>query len=79
MNTGQLIRQRRKRLGLTAAQLAKKVLCSKSYISKLETGKRKPSVTMLLRLCQALECAAIDILTEETPNDKPAAEHDQAH
>ena len=68
MTTGDLIRQRRKQLNLTAAQLAKKVLCSKSHISKLETGKRKPSVTMLLRLCQALACSTIDILTTEANN-----------
>ena len=73
MTTGERIRQRRKQLGLTAAQLAKKALCSKSYISKLERDQRRPSVTMLLRLCQALACATIDILMEDPSNDKPAA------
>ena len=79
MTTGELIRQRRKQLNLSAAELAKRILCSKSFISKIETGKRKPSVTMLLRICQALACSTIDILKEEPSHDKPAAEHDQAH
>ena len=65
---GELIRQRRKRLGLTAAQLAKKAMCSKSYISKLETGQRRPSLPTLLRLCSALACSTLDILTTEANN-----------
>lgn len=68
MKMGELIRQRRKQIGLTAAQLAKKVMCSKSYISKIESGQRKPSLTTLLRLCSALACSTIDILTTEANN-----------
>ena len=68
MKMGELIRQRRKQLGLSAAQLAKKVMCSKSYISKLETGQRRPSLPTLLRLCGALACSTIDILTTEATN-----------
>ena len=71
MHMGERIRQRRKQLKLTAAQLAKLVRCSRSYISKIENGQRQPSITMLLGLCQALACATIDILSED-PNDKPA-------
>ena len=70
MTMGELIRQRRKQLNLTAAQLARLVRCSKSFISKIENGKRRPSLPTLLRLCQALACATIDILSED-PNDKP--------
>lgn len=68
MHMGERIRQRRKQLSLTAAQLAQKAHCSKSFISKIETGERKPSITMLLRLCQALACATIDILPTEATN-----------
>ena len=68
MKMGELIRQRRKQLKLTAAQLAKKVMCSKSYISKIESGRRRPSLTTLLRLCSALACSTIDILTTEATN-----------
>lgn len=71
MTTGEFIRKRRKQLKLTAAQLAQLARCSKSYISKLEAGKRRPSLTTLLRLCAALDCSTIDILTED-PDDKPA-------
>ena len=78
MKMGELIRQRRKQLKLTAAQLAQKADCSKSFISKIETGKRKPSLQTLLRICRALACAIIDILLEDNSNDKPA-EHDQAN
>lgn len=72
MTTGELIRQRRKQLGFTAAQLAQRAHCSKSFISKIETGKRRPSLQALLRICRALRCAIIDILMEEASNDKPA-------
>ena len=78
MTMGEFIRQRRKQLNLTAAQLAQKALCSKSFISKIENGKRKPSIETLLRICRALACAIIDILLEDNSNDKPA-EHDQAN
>ena len=70
MTTGELIRQRRKQLKLTAAQLAQLVRCSKSFISKIENGQRKPSLATLLRICAALACSTIDILNED-PNDKP--------
>lgn len=79
MTMGELIRQRRKQLKLKAKQLAKLVGCSKSYISKIENGQRKPSLTTLVRLCAALACSTIDLITEDPSNDKPAAEHDQAN
>ena len=68
MKTGELIRQRRKQLNLTAAQLARLVRCSRSYISKLENGHRKPSISTLIRLCAALACSTIDILKPEANN-----------
>ena len=72
MTMGELIRQRRKQLRLTAAQLAKLVRCSKSYISKLETGQRRPSLPTLIKLCAALACSTIDLIAEETQNETAA-------
>ena len=72
MKMGELIRQRRKQLNLTAAQLARLVRCSKSFISKIENGKRRPSLPTLLKLCAALACSSIDLLAEETQNETAA-------
>jgi len=66
------LRKARKQKKLTIAQLAKEVGCSKSYISQLENGTTKPSVTMLGKLVDALEARITDFFDEErTGNDVP--------
>ena len=48
------IAQRRQSLGLKQAQLAKTVGISAKYISDIETGKRRPSLETLVKICEAL-------------------------
>ncbi len=48
------IKQLRTQKGLTLEQLAKRIGCSKSYISQLEKGVTAPSVSMLAKLAEAL-------------------------
>ncbi len=62
------LKQKRNKLNLTIEQLANLVGCSKSYISQLEHGTAKPSVTMLRKLAEAL-----NIQMSEFLNDKTAA------
>ena len=50
----QILLKARKEVGLTQAELAKRVGTSKSYISKIETGSVEPSVGLFYRIISAL-------------------------
>lgn len=52
---GNLIRTKRKELKLTQAQLAELVDSNTYYISRLETGKKKPGSKFLIALSNALD------------------------
>jgi len=60
----EILRQTRKEQNLTIKQLAKFVGCSKSYISQLENGTTKPSVTMLRKLAEALNIQITDFFQD---------------
>ncbi len=64
------LRKARKERGLTLEQLAKKVGCSKSYISQMENDAAKPSVTMLGKLSEALHWQVTDFFYDEIHNNK---------
>jgi len=51
---GEEVRRRREELGLTGAQLAVKAGMAPSAISQIETGKRNPSSTSVMKLAAAL-------------------------
>jgi transcriptional regulator with XRE-family HTH domain len=48
---GRRLRQRRNQLGLTVEDVAEKLLCSATKISRLETGARRPSLRDVRDLC----------------------------
>jgi transcriptional regulator with XRE-family HTH domain len=48
---GRRLRERRNRLGLTVEDVAEKLLCSATKISRLETGARRPSLRDVRDLC----------------------------
>ena len=52
--TGQIIRQARKEAKMTQPELAQKLGSSKSYISRVETGKTDPKTSTFYRLASAL-------------------------
>ena len=51
---GGRIRRRRRELGLTLLQLAKKAMLSKTYLCDLEHGRQEPGMGTCDRLAQAL-------------------------
>jgi len=51
---GRLIKQKRKELGLTQRALADQLGVEASHVAYLESGKRKPSLTLMARLAEAL-------------------------
>ena len=53
----------RKILGLSQAKLAEKVNISDNYIALIETGRRFPSINMLERIAEALQCDTLDLFS----------------
>ncbi len=58
---GTALRERRKALGLTLAELAKRSDTSVGYLSQIELGKNSASVETLYRLCLALRLPMSDL------------------
>jgi len=56
MPLGSALRQRRKALGLTLQELAKRVEANSGNLSRIERGEQGLSEAMLRRLCAALDC-----------------------
>jgi DNA-binding XRE family transcriptional regulator len=52
--SGQIIEQARKEAKLTQTELAERLGSSKSYISRVETGKTEPKMSTFYRIASAL-------------------------
>jgi transcriptional regulator with XRE-family HTH domain len=63
---GRRLRELRKKRGLTQEALAESADLSGNYISDLELGRKVPSLTILVRLSQALEIATPELLADFT-------------
>ncbi len=63
---GRRLRELRKERGLTQEALAESADLSGNYISDLELGLKVPSLTILVRLSQALGVATADLLRDFT-------------
>ena len=50
-----LIREKRKEKGLSQERLAKVVQVSQPFIAEIESGRKKPSVDVLMRICAVLD------------------------
>jgi transcriptional regulator with XRE-family HTH domain len=66
------MKRRRARLGITQAELARRMDVQIATIGRLEIGNRRPSIEMLEKLAEALECRVRDLLVEETAKRTPA-------
>ena len=61
--TGAFIAQMRKEKGFTQAELADALLISDKTVSKWETGKGLPEVSLMLPLCETLGISVNELLT----------------
>ncbi|WP_328187326.1 helix-turn-helix domain-containing protein [Marinobacter sp. OP 3.4] len=61
MSLGQALRQFRKHKGLTLAELAEKTGSHVGNLSRIERDMANPSLDLLYRITQALECSMADI------------------
>ena len=50
-----LIREKRKEKALSQERLAKLVQVSQPFIAEIESGRKKPSVDVLMRICAVLD------------------------
>lgn len=63
---GRRLRELRQSRDLTQEALAEAADLSGNYVSDLELGLKVPSLTIIVRLSQALDIAASDLLTAFT-------------
>ena len=71
VKTGRFIAEVRKERGLTQRELADALCISDKTVSKWETGRGLPEVSLMLPLCGVLDISVNDLLTGErvTPSD----------
>ena len=65
---GKFIAERRKSLGMTQMQLAEKLYISDRAVSKWETGKSMPDVSIMLELSNILDISVQELLMGEKIN-----------
>lgn len=57
VDIGQQIRERRRLMDITQVQLCKRIGTTQAYLSMMEKGVRNPSIEMLYRITESLECS----------------------
>lgn len=65
IENGALIRRLREKAGLSQRGLAKRINRSASWISTIETGKARPSLTSLQEIADSLQIPITHLLGEE--------------
>jgi transcriptional regulator with XRE-family HTH domain len=68
-HVGAALRARRRLKELTLGQVAARAGCSESMLSKIETGKVNPSITLLRRLAESLSINIAALFEENAPAD----------
>lgn len=70
---GRVLRELRKKAGLTQEQLGFEAELERNYISMLERGERQPTLTTLMKLAAPLGCKASHLVTlvESSTGDLP--------
>lgn len=67
-NFGELLRERRKKSGLSQEELALACGLDRTYISGLERGKRNPTLKVLALLAFSLKITVAELLTAQEIN-----------
>jgi transcriptional regulator with XRE-family HTH domain len=71
---GSYVRQLRRARGLTLTQLAELVGLSQPFLSQLERGQARPSMTSLARIAQALGSSEVELVAGAAGLARPADE-----
>ena len=64
---GQALKRWREKRGLTQEALAHEAHITTNYYGQLERGKKSPTLTVVLKLCRALDCSPGELLADFTP------------
>lgn len=64
---GAAVKRWRDKRGLTQEALAHEAGITSSYAGQVERGAKVPSLTVVLKLCRALDCSPGDLLSDFTP------------
>ena len=67
---GNLIKSKRKELNLTQEELASKLNITEKAISKWETGRGAPDISLLIPLSKELNCSVLELLNGEKIEDE---------
>ena len=84
LSLGQFIRKERMSLGLSLSEVASDLACSAPYLSGLETGKQKPSPSMIKKLSDFFQIdinelsSRVNVITLENTLSKMPAEQIEA-
>lgn len=65
MNTGEKIKQARRKVGLTQKDLAARMDTSQSYIAQYENGTRNAKPATLRRIASAIGCQLSDLIGDD--------------
>ena len=68
LQIGYKIKTKRRKLGVTQAEMSKKLSISPSYLNLIESGKRKVNVDLLLKLANELNIEISDISKKTDTN-----------
>ncbi len=71
------VKVRRKRNGLTQAELAKKIGVSTSFITEIETVRKAPSFSTVEKIAEVLETPAWTLFSEYSEKIRDAQEGDE--
>ncbi|RMK55036.1 transcriptional regulator [Pseudomonas aeruginosa] len=61
---GKVLRQKRKGLGLTQEQLAHEADIQRNYVSLIERGVNQPTISVLFKLSDALNCKPSELIAD---------------
>lgn len=62
LSFGDAVRVRRYRKGLTQEKFAKKARLHRVYVSDIESGKRNPTLKIIVQLARALDVSPAELL-----------------
>ena len=63
---GEALKRWREKRGLTQESLAHEAGITASYAGQVERGQKVPSLTVVLKLCRALDCTPGELLSDFT-------------
>jgi len=63
---GEALKRRRDKRGLTQEAPAHDARITTSYYGQLERGQKSPTLTVILKLCRALDCTPGELLSDFT-------------